>query len=76
MVTADEIAPETTLTLSCRLNGELMQQATTDQMIFSIPTIIEYVSTVTAFATRRRHRHRHTRRRGIPPNATGLDEAG
>ena len=48
MVTADEIEPETTLTLSCRLNGELMQQATTDQMIFSIPTIIEYVSTVTA----------------------------
>jgi 2-keto-4-pentenoate hydratase/2-oxohepta-3-ene-1,7-dioic acid hydratase in catechol pathway len=47
MVTADEIPPETTLTLSCRLNGELMQQATTDQMIFSIPTIIEYVSTVT-----------------------------
>jgi 2-keto-4-pentenoate hydratase/2-oxohepta-3-ene-1,7-dioic acid hydratase in catechol pathway len=47
MVTADEIAPGARLTLSCRLNGELMQQANTDQMIFSIPTIIEYVSTVT-----------------------------
>jgi 2-keto-4-pentenoate hydratase/2-oxohepta-3-ene-1,7-dioic acid hydratase in catechol pathway len=47
MVTADEIPPATRLTLSCRLNGELMQEATTDQMIFPIPAIIEYVSTVT-----------------------------
>jgi 2-keto-4-pentenoate hydratase/2-oxohepta-3-ene-1,7-dioic acid hydratase in catechol pathway len=47
MVTADEIAPGTPLTLTCHLNGELMQRATTDQMIFDIPSIIEYVSTVT-----------------------------
>jgi 2-keto-4-pentenoate hydratase/2-oxohepta-3-ene-1,7-dioic acid hydratase in catechol pathway len=50
MVTADEIPPGARLTLSCRLNGELMQQATTDQMIFGIPAIIEYVSTVTGLA--------------------------
>jgi len=47
MVTADEIPPETVLTLTCHLNGELMQKATTDQMIFGIPAIIEYVSRVT-----------------------------
>lgn len=47
MVTADEIPPGTVLTLSCHLNGELMQKATSDQMIFGIPAIIEYVSTVT-----------------------------
>ena len=47
MVTADEIQRDTVLTLSCHLNGELMQKATTDQMIFGIPAIIEYVSTVT-----------------------------
>jgi 2-keto-4-pentenoate hydratase/2-oxohepta-3-ene-1,7-dioic acid hydratase in catechol pathway len=47
MVTTDEIPPETVLTLTCHLNGELMQKATTDQMIFGIPAIIEYVSTVT-----------------------------
>jgi 2-keto-4-pentenoate hydratase/2-oxohepta-3-ene-1,7-dioic acid hydratase in catechol pathway len=47
MVTADEIAPDTVLTLSCHLNGELMQKATTEQMIFGIPAIVEYVSTVT-----------------------------
>ncbi|MGQ0652863.1 MAG: fumarylacetoacetate hydrolase family protein [Betaproteobacteria bacterium] len=44
MVTADEIPPGTKLTLSCRLNGERMQHATTEQMIFKIPKIIEYVS--------------------------------
>jgi 2-keto-4-pentenoate hydratase/2-oxohepta-3-ene-1,7-dioic acid hydratase in catechol pathway len=45
MVTADDIPPNTKLTLSCRLNGERMQHANTDQMIFKIPKIIEYVST-------------------------------
>ena len=47
MVTADEIPPGTKMTLSCRLNGEVMQKATTEQMIFKIPKIIEYVSTWT-----------------------------
>jgi len=47
MVTADEIPPNTRLTLSCRLNGERMQHATTDQMIFKIPKLIEYCSTWT-----------------------------
>jgi 2-keto-4-pentenoate hydratase/2-oxohepta-3-ene-1,7-dioic acid hydratase in catechol pathway len=47
MVTADDIPPGTTMTLSCRLNGERMQHATTEQMIFKIPKIIEYVSTWT-----------------------------
>jgi 2-keto-4-pentenoate hydratase/2-oxohepta-3-ene-1,7-dioic acid hydratase in catechol pathway len=50
MVTADEIPPNTKLTLSCRLNGERMQYATTDQMIFKIPKIIEYCSTWTPLA--------------------------
>jgi 2-keto-4-pentenoate hydratase/2-oxohepta-3-ene-1,7-dioic acid hydratase in catechol pathway len=47
MVSADEIPPGTTMTLSCRLNGERMQHASTEQMIFKIPKIIEYVSTWT-----------------------------
>jgi 2-keto-4-pentenoate hydratase/2-oxohepta-3-ene-1,7-dioic acid hydratase in catechol pathway len=44
MVTADEIPPNSKMTLSCRLNGQEMQKATTEQMIFRIPKIIEYVS--------------------------------
>jgi 2-keto-4-pentenoate hydratase/2-oxohepta-3-ene-1,7-dioic acid hydratase in catechol pathway len=47
MVSADEIPPGTKLTLSCRLNGQRMQHANTDQMIFKIPKILEYVSTWT-----------------------------
>ena len=47
LVTADEIPPNTRMALSCRLNGERMQHATTEQMIFKIPKIIEYVSTWT-----------------------------
>ena len=50
MVTADEIPPNTKLTLSCRLNGERMQHANTDQMIFKIPKIIEYISTWSTLA--------------------------
>jgi len=47
MVSADEIPAGTLLTLSCRLNGERMQHATTEQMIFKIPKLIEYISTFT-----------------------------
>jgi 2-keto-4-pentenoate hydratase/2-oxohepta-3-ene-1,7-dioic acid hydratase in catechol pathway len=47
MVTADEIAPETVLTLSCRLNGERMQHADTTMMIFKFPKLIEYISAFT-----------------------------
>ena len=50
MVTADEIPPNTKLTLSCRLNGERMQHATTDHMIFKIPKLIEYCSAWTPLA--------------------------
>jgi len=44
MVTADEIPDPTKLELTTRLNGEVMQHATTDMMIFSIPTQISYCS--------------------------------
>jgi 2-keto-4-pentenoate hydratase/2-oxohepta-3-ene-1,7-dioic acid hydratase in catechol pathway len=48
MVSADEIPePNSGLRLQTRLNGEVVQQATTDLMIFSIPTIIAYLSTFT-----------------------------
>jgi 2-keto-4-pentenoate hydratase/2-oxohepta-3-ene-1,7-dioic acid hydratase in catechol pathway len=47
MVTADEIAPGEELTLTTRLNGQVMQQATTDMLIHSIPRQIAYISTWT-----------------------------
>lgn len=45
LVTADDIAPNQNMTLTTRLNGQVMQQATTDMMIHSIPRQIAYIST-------------------------------
>ena len=50
MVTVDEIAPNEVMTLSCRLNGERMQHATTEMMIFKFPKLIEYISAFTPLA--------------------------
>jgi 2-keto-4-pentenoate hydratase/2-oxohepta-3-ene-1,7-dioic acid hydratase in catechol pathway len=47
LTTRDEIADGQELTLITRLNGEVMQQATTEQMIFGIPRLLHYISTFT-----------------------------
>ncbi len=47
MVTSDDIPDPSALTLETRLNGERMQHATTDLLIFSIPVLINYISTFT-----------------------------
>ena len=47
MVTRGEIADGEELTLETRLNGEVMQHATTAQMIHRIPRLIAYISTFT-----------------------------
>ena len=47
MVTADEITDPSRLTLMTRLNGQEMQNAVTDQMIFTIPDLISYISIFT-----------------------------
>ncbi|GAB3346178.1 fumarylacetoacetate hydrolase family protein [Modestobacter lapidis] len=46
MVTADEIEPGRKLTLETRLNGEVVQSSDTGNMIFSIPRLINYASTI------------------------------
>jgi len=46
MVTADEIAPGRELKLEVRLNGEVVQSSHTGHMIFSIPKLINYASTI------------------------------
>lgn len=48
LVTADEIADVNQLTLTTRLNGEVMQQASLADLIFTIPVIVEYLSAFTA----------------------------
>ncbi|MDH4393250.1 MAG: fumarylacetoacetate hydrolase family protein [Aquabacterium sp.] len=46
MVTADEIAPGRPLALKTRLNGETVQDSHTGHMIFNIPALIAYASTI------------------------------
>jgi 2-keto-4-pentenoate hydratase/2-oxohepta-3-ene-1,7-dioic acid hydratase in catechol pathway len=47
MVTSDEIGDPSKLSLVTRLNGEVVQQATIDDLIFTVPKLIEYCSTFT-----------------------------
>ena len=47
LVTTDEIPDPSTLTLTTRLNGEVMQHATTDLLIFTVPVLINYISRFT-----------------------------
>ena len=47
LVTPDEVDPARALRLSLRLNGETMQDTTTDLMMFPIPKLIAFVSTWT-----------------------------
>ena len=46
MVTPDEIAPGRALKLQTRLNGETVQDSHTGHMIFGIPKLIAYASTI------------------------------
>jgi 2-keto-4-pentenoate hydratase/2-oxohepta-3-ene-1,7-dioic acid hydratase in catechol pathway len=47
IVTADDIPDPSRLTLTTRLNGQVVQHTTTDQMIYAVPKIISYLSDVT-----------------------------
>ncbi len=46
LVTADEIPDPSKLTLQTRLNGETVQQTTTDLLITDVPGLIVYCSTI------------------------------
>lgn len=47
MVTADELGDPTLLRLTTRLNDTIVQDTTTDLMLFDIPTLIAYITTFT-----------------------------
>ena len=46
MVTADEIPDPSALHLTCRLNGEVVQDSGLDRLLTSIPRLIAYCSTI------------------------------
>jgi 2-keto-4-pentenoate hydratase/2-oxohepta-3-ene-1,7-dioic acid hydratase in catechol pathway len=47
IVTTDTIGENQVLTLTTRLNGQVVQQASTDMMTFPIQELVEYISTFT-----------------------------
>jgi len=50
LVTADDIDDPNNLNIKTTLNGQVMQQANTSEMIFDIPTLIEFLSGSTTLA--------------------------
>lgn len=50
LVTRDEIPDLGALTLTTRLNGQVMQQASLADLIFTVPVIIEYLSAFTTLS--------------------------
>lgn len=50
MTTLDEVADLSTIRLVTRVNGDVRQDATVDQMIFSISELIEYISAFTVLS--------------------------
>lgn len=47
MVSADEITDPSALAIETRLNGQVVQKATTSDLIFDVPALIAFVSTFT-----------------------------
>lgn len=46
LVTADEVGDHGNLAIGLRINGEVMQNSRTSQLIFSVPKLIAYISQV------------------------------
>jgi len=44
LLTTDEVADPHRLEILCRVNGEVLQHSNTDQLIFDIPTLVEFIS--------------------------------
>jgi 2-keto-4-pentenoate hydratase/2-oxohepta-3-ene-1,7-dioic acid hydratase in catechol pathway len=47
IVTADEIPDPHALAISLSIGGEILQNSNTSELIFNIPTLIEYISSIT-----------------------------
>jgi len=47
IVSADEIADPHSLAISLSINGELLQDSNTRELIFKIPELVEYISSIT-----------------------------
>ena len=52
IVTADEIADPHQLAIGLSIDGEVMQNSNTRELVFKIPDLIEYISSITPLAAR------------------------
>ncbi|WP_431919548.1 fumarylacetoacetate hydrolase family protein [Amycolatopsis tucumanensis] len=46
LVTPDEVGDPDNLAIECRINGETMQKSATNRLIFSVPSLVERLSSV------------------------------
>ncbi|MEM9203993.1 MAG: fumarylacetoacetate hydrolase family protein [Actinomycetota bacterium] len=51
VVSVDQLMDRDALPLTCDINGERRQQSTTASLIFDVPTLISYLSSITTLAT-------------------------
>ena len=72
IVTADEVADPHQLAISLSIDGETLQNSNTRELIFKIPAIIEYISSITPLLAGRHRLHRNAIRRGHGPHAAAL----
>ena len=75
LVTPDEAGPHEEISFSLTLNGEQMQAASTDDLIFSVPALVAHLSAADDPRARRRRLHRHAGRRRQHPRAPRLAQA-
>ena len=75
IVTPDEAGPPDAIGIALDLNGERMQEATTADLIFSIPQLVAHLSTPDDARAGRHRRHRHPGRRRRRPRPERLAEA-
>ncbi len=72
IVTADEIADPHQLAICLSINGETLQNSNTRELVFKIPELIEYISSITPLLPRRHRLYRHASGRGHGPHAAAL----
>jgi 2,4-diketo-3-deoxy-L-fuconate hydrolase len=49
LVTADELADPNALPIECRVSGEVLQSSNTDDLIFGVPALVEWLSRFITF---------------------------
>ena len=76
VVTADEITNPHNLGIKLRLNGETMQNSRTEQLIFGIPQLIEFLSRSITLEPGDVIATGHAAGRRVRPQAAGVHQAG